>query len=134
MEVLGVDGKFKWPIRIFTPLLFIATILVNYLMGFDRNGEVSDMYSIWVTPPGWFFIIWAFIYGGLVIGNIYNLVKNVWNLKTHIWFGISNILNIVWTVLFNVGTKATVIVASFVLIALTVSIFFTWVYMGQVPQ
>lgn len=129
-----MDGKFKWPIRIFTPLLFIATILVNYLMGINRNGEVSDMYSLWVTPPGYFFIIWAVIYVGLALANIYNLVKNAWNLKTHIWFGISNILNIVWTVVFNVGTKASVIVASFVLIALTISIFITWVYMGDVPK
>lgn len=129
-----MDGKFKWPIRIFTPLLFIATILVNYLMGINRNGEVSDMYSLWVTPPGYFFIIWAVIYVGLALANIYNLVKNAWNLKTHIWFGISNILNIVWTVVFNVGTKASVIVASFVLIALTISIFITWIYMGDVPK
>lgn len=129
-----MDGKFKWPIRIFTPLLFIATILVNYLMGFNRNGEVSDMYSLWVTPPGYFFIIWAVIYVGLALANIYNLVKNAWNLKTHIWFGISNILNIFWTVVFNVGTKASVIVASFVLIALTISIFITWIYMGDVPK
>lgn len=129
-----MDGKFKWPIRIFTPLLFIATILVNYLMGINRNGEVSDMYSLWVTPPGYFFIIWAVIYVGLALANIYNLVKNAWNLKTHIWFGISNILNIVWTVVFNVGTKPSVIVASFVLIALTISIFITWIYMGDVPK
>jgi len=35
---LGIDGKFQWPIRIFTPLLFVSTLLTNYLLGFNRNG------------------------------------------------------------------------------------------------
>ena len=30
-STFGLDGKFNWPIRIFTPLLFAGTLLVNYL-------------------------------------------------------------------------------------------------------
>lgn len=130
---LGIDGKYQWPIRIFTPLLFASTLLTNYLLGFNRNGEVSDKFSIWVTPPGYFFAIWGVIYGGLIFVNIYNLIKNVWNLKTHIWFGISNIINIAWTLVFDIGELASVVVASLLLILLTASIFMTWIEMGNIP-
>lgn len=37
MNIVGVDGKFQWPIRIATPLLFIGVLLVNYLLGINRN-------------------------------------------------------------------------------------------------
>ncbi len=133
-NVLGVDEKFGWPVRIFTPILFGCTLLVNYLLGVNRNKEVSDKFSLWVTPPGYFFIIWALIYSGLIIANLYNLVANVWSLRTHIYFGISNALNIIWTIVFDIGSRAAVCAASFILIALTVSIFLTWVSMGNTPQ
>jgi hypothetical protein len=62
------------------------------------------------------------------------LIKNVWSLKTHIYFGITNALNIIWTIVFDIGNKPAVVVASFLLIALTFFIFMTWVSMGEVPE
>ena len=132
--MLGLDGKFQWPIRIFTPLLFAGTLLVNYLVGVNRNGEVSDKYNLWITPPGYFFTIWAFIYTGLVVANIFNLIKNVWSLRAHICFGITNVLNIVWTVVFCIGNDPAVFASSFILIALTIFIYLTWFEVGDVPD
>ena len=60
------------------------------------------------------------------MANIYNLIKNVWNLRAHFFFGMTNVLNILWTVVFDQGTKVAVIIASFILLTLTVFIFFTW--------
>lgn len=133
LTLMGVDGKFEWPIRIFTPILFGMTLMVNYLLGINRNKEVSDKFSLWVTPPPYFFAIWGLIYTGLIVANIYNLVNNVWNLKTHVYFGITNTLNIIWTIVFDIGTRASVSFAAFILIGLTFFIFMTWVEMGNVP-
>lgn len=66
--------------------------------------------------------------------TIYNLLKNVWNLKTHVYFGISNLLNILWTIVFINGTLPSIIIASFILMLLTYSIFLTWVEMGNIPN
>jgi hypothetical protein len=109
-------------------------LLVNYFEGINKNGEVSNKFSLWITPPGYFFTIWAFIYTGLLIANIYNLIKNVWSLKTHIFFGITNVLNIVWTFVFCLGTVTSVCIASFILITLTVFIYLTWWDMGNIPE
>ena len=74
-NVLGVDGQYKWPVRIISFLLFAAAVAVNYLVGLE-TGEVSDRYSLWVTPPGMFFLIWAVIFSTMGLVNIYNLYKN----------------------------------------------------------
>lgn len=129
-----MEGKFKWPIRIFTPLLFGCTILTNYLLGFNNNKEVSDKFHLYVTPPGFFFIIWAVIYSGLAIANVYNLIKNVWNLKTHIFFGVTNIINIVWTLVFDIGNLASTVASAVLLITLTVFILLTWIEIGNIPK
>lgn len=42
-------------------------------------------------------------------------------------------MNIVWTLVFDIGELASVVVASFLLIALTATIFMTWVEMGNIP-
>jgi len=104
IEVLGVDGKFKWPIRIFTPTLFTATIMVYYLFAINRNRSTIEQYSLYVTPPGYFFYVWIAVYSLVMKANLYNLFKNVWSLKTHIIFGISNVLHIVWNIAFSIGS------------------------------
>lgn len=133
-NISGLEGKLKWPVLIFTPILFVGTILVNYLIGVNRNREVSDKYSLWVTPPSLFFTIWIVIYALLIIANIFNLIKNVWSLKTHIYFGITNVVNIIWILIFNIGTDGAVFAASFILITLTIFIYLTWSAMGDIPK
>jgi tryptophan-rich sensory protein len=128
---IGIDGKYRWPIRLAAPILLAATIGVNYAMGINRNKEVSDAYHLYTTPPGYFFIVWSVIYTTLIISNIYNLITNKWNLKTHIYFGISNVISIIWTVIFNGGSLAEIVISSFVLFLLCISILLTWIEMGH---
>ena len=65
---------------------------------------------------------------------IINLFKNAWNLKVHIYFSIANALNTTWIVVFNQGTKVSVVIASFILISWTVFIFLTWFEIGNIPK
>jgi hypothetical protein len=109
-------------------LLIAATITVNYVVGAStgRNNEVSGIYQLWVTPPGYFFTIWIVIFVGLAIFGIYNLVKNFWTPKAHIFFAISNILNILWICIFNIGNDPAVIACFFILLAIGPFLFLTW--------
>lgn len=78
IEPLGVTGKWAWTIRIASFLLFVATVIINNTLG-AKTGTVSRAYQLYVTPPGVFFIIWAFIYSAIAVVNVYNLIKNEWS-------------------------------------------------------
>ena len=104
-------------------------------MVINRDKEVSDNLNLWVAPPGFFLIIWPVIYTGLILANLYNMIKNVWNLKTHIFFGITNTLNIIWIIIvYGIASDTAVIISSFILIVLTIFIYFTWVEIGNIPE
>ena len=118
-----------WPIRIGSFILFVATVIVNYIIGME-TGRVSDEFHLFITPPGMFFTIWAIIYTALAVVNVYNLIKNTWTKKVHMWFSLSNILNTLWIVIFNIGTPAAVYVCSAILIGLVPSILLTWFALG----
>lgn len=132
-DVLGVDGKYEWPVRIISFLLFAGTVVVNYLIGL-QTGRVSDAYSLFVTPPSLFFNIWAVIFSLMAIVNIINLVKNEWTMKAHIWLGLNNICLIVWINVFNVGNDPAVYVCALILIATVVIALKFWDAMGEVKE
>jgi hypothetical protein len=92
-----------------------------------KTGEVSDKYHLYVTPPGYFFTIWAVIYTALAVISVYNLIKNVWSVKVHIFFGLSNALNMLWIIIFSIGNNAAVYACSFILLALVPAILLTWI-------
>ena len=125
-NLLGVDGRYQWPIRIVSFLLFAASVGINYLVGFN-TGAISKKYSLYTTPLGLFFSIWAVIFTTMAIANIYILVKNVWNLPAHIYLGINNLLLIVWINVFNIGTDAAVYFCFPVLVATVVSALKFWI-------
>ncbi len=81
-----------------------------------------------------FFLIWAVIYTGLAVANIYNLIKNVWSIKVHAFFALSNILNTIWILVFNVGNNVAVYCSSLILILLIPAILLTWIELGKVPE
>ena len=130
---LGVDGRYQWPIRIASFLLFAAAVGINYLVGFD-TGNTSRKYSLYTTPLGLFFAIWGVIFTTMAIVNIYNLVKNVWNLPAHIYLGINNLLLIVWINVFNIGTGPAVYFCSLVLAATVAAALKFWIEMGKVER
>ena len=127
---LGVTGKWAWPIRIGSFLIFAATVGVNYIIGLE-TGKVSDAYHLYVTPPGMFFIIWAFIYTSLAVVNIYNLIKNDWTNWVHFWFALSNMANTMWILIFNIGNNAAIYACSFILISTVPFILKTWYALGD---
>jgi hypothetical protein len=61
-----------------------------------------------VTPPGLFFSIWGVIFTWKGIVNVVNLFKNVWTIKEHVFLLINNILLILWTFVFDIGTNPAV--------------------------
>lgn len=99
-----------------------------------KTGAVSDAYHLYVTPPGMFFLIWAVIYTSLAIVNIYNLIKNEWSRKTHLFFAMSNILNTLWILIFNIGNNAAVYSCSLILILLVPVLLKTWFTLGERPE
>lgn len=105
---------------------------VNYVIGL-KTGAVSDKYHLYITPPGMFFLIWAIIYSSLAVVNTYNLIKNEWTLPVHIWFGLSNLINMIWIIIFNIGNDAAFFACSFILIALVPLILMTWIELGKRP-
>jgi len=108
-------------------------LVVNYFVG-RNTGSISDVYHLYVTPPGYFFTIWAVIYTNLGIVNIVNLFRNTWSLQTHIIYAISNLFNILWIVSFGAANNAGVFASSFIITLLAASILLTWISMGQVEE
>jgi hypothetical protein len=120
-----------WPIRLASILLFAITIVINNVVG-TNSKEVLNKFHLYVTPPGYFFTIWALIYTSLSIINFYNLVNNIWSVKVHIFFGLSNILSILWAIFFATGTNSAIYVCSFILFALIPAILYVWMELGKV--
>jgi hypothetical protein len=114
--------------------MFIAVQVSNQVEGTNGNKAASDKFHLWVTPPGMFFIIWAVIYTGVGISIVYNLIKNVWSLKAHFWFFMSNVFSIFWTFVFDHGELWTTVFASVLIFCITVSVFLLWTELGNVEK
>ena len=95
-------------IKIFNLLSFIITLLCNY---FTTNGfgpfhsitNVSNTYKNLLSPPNWAFSIWGLIYLCLTIFCIVQFIPNVLTntvININVLFILSNILNIVWLLVF----------------------------------
>jgi hypothetical protein len=89
---------------------FAAVILVNFLanalpINGNTTGALSAKYNVLITPAGYVFSIWGFIYTLLAIFVIYHaLPKNrknpVFN-KIGYWFATSCILNCTWILVWH---------------------------------
>lgn len=106
----------------------LVTIYVNYLSstGFFRPetiGDISNQYPTLITPAGYAFSIWGFIYlmlFGFVI-NQWVLAKDdrIKECDTGPWFAISNIANATWTYVWLMEyTGLSVLVMTVLLISL----------------
>lgn len=93
-------------------LFFILTLIVNALGAFGLiNGmsqsEVSDKYFTLITPSGFTFSIWSFIYGLLAISLVVMYLRREKNYyqkaidKITPLFILSCLFNIAWIVLFS---------------------------------
>ncbi|TVP50677.1 MAG: hypothetical protein EA341_07075 [Mongoliibacter sp.] len=111
---------------IFNTFSYAAMIYLNYLYGAgvgERNsvGEISNRYEVLITPAGYAFSIWGLIYLLLLGFIVYQWISFFRNqnqkslLPSSIWFGLSNVLNGLWIV---VWTSEMLLVSVLVIFAL----------------
>lgn len=79
-----MPDKINFAERVKQFLVFIATaavIFVNYLAAAGRindatPGEISDKFPTLLTPAGYAFAIWSFIYVGLIVFSVYQALPS----------------------------------------------------------
>ena len=93
----------NFAMRIANAVLFAAMVAVNVLantlpLGDFNTGQISAMYPTLITPPGWTFAIWGFIYAMLFIVIIRQLLDERYSriLSVGPWFILSCLANIGW--------------------------------------
>jgi len=97
---------------IFNTLSFAAALYLNYLYGSgvgDRKsvGEISNQYEVLITPAGYAFSIWGLIYlllFGFITFQWISFFRNQNHkslVPSSIWFGLSNIFNGLWIVVWT---------------------------------
>lgn len=98
----------------FSTFVYLATIVINILaaettLGFESlTGNVSDQYFLDITPGGWAFSIWGFIYTWQALWHIYGwsfvfrpkATRSI-SLVTYWLFGVANFGNITWIYLWG---------------------------------
>ena len=98
----------------FSTFVYLATIVINALaaqttLGFETlTGNVSDQYFLDITPGGWAFSIWGFIYTWQALWHIYGwsfvcrpkATRSI-SLVTYWLFGVANFGNITWIYLWG---------------------------------
>ena len=83
-------------------LITLVTIFGNYLSNVTALtgrsiGELSDIYSTRLTPAGFTFSIWFFIYLGLLyIGWLFARGKLTWSRELLPWYALASGLNLGW--------------------------------------
>ena len=83
-------------------LITLITMLGNYLSNVTSLtgrsiGELSDIYSTLLTPAGFTFSIWFFIYLGLLyIGWLFARGKLTWPREVLPWYALASALNLGW--------------------------------------
>ncbi|MFA7326229.1 MAG: hypothetical protein WC121_06160 [Candidatus Kapaibacterium sp.] len=94
---------------ILNTLTFLLVIYVNILsstdvISGDTVSDISSRYTTLVTPSGYAFAIWGFIYTMLIgfIGfqwySVFKLKDNTNVKETGLWFAVSNLANTMWII------------------------------------
>lgn len=97
------------PLLIANTLSLLVTLVINYSAGSGALsgksvGEVSSKYPTLVTPAGYAFSIWGFIYLLLIAFTVYQWLdwrkgRNEDSLnKAGIWFFLANMANALWVI------------------------------------
>ena len=117
----------SFSLLIFNTLSFVATLYLNYLYGAgvgERKsvGEISNQFDTLITPAGYAFSIWGLIYLSLFVFIIFQWVSFFKNqnhktlLPASIWFGLSNIFNAIWIIVWTSEMLATSVLMIFALL------------------
>lgn len=107
------------------------TLFVNYLanalpLNGNNTGEISDSFSILLTPPGYVFAIWGIIYLGLIVYAVYPFIyktnKKIYD-KLFPWFLIQAFANISWIFLWHYEYFLATLVAMFIILGSLIKIY-----------
>ncbi|SMD43652.1 hypothetical protein SAMN00777080_2257 [Aquiflexum balticum DSM 16537] len=113
---------------LFNTVTFAITLYLNYIFGSGagsrRNvGEISAQYDTLITPAGYAFSIWGLIYLLLLSFIVFQWISFFKNqnhkslVPSSIWFGLSNVFNGLWIV---VWTSEMITVSVLVIFALLI--------------
>ncbi|PKL80134.1 MAG: hypothetical protein CVV25_05295 [Ignavibacteriae bacterium HGW-Ignavibacteriae-4] len=94
---------------ILNTLTFLLVLYVNILsstdvISGDTVSDISSRYTTLITPAGYAFAIWGFIYF-MIIGfigfqwySVFKLKDNTYVKETGLWFAVSNLANTMWII------------------------------------
>ena len=81
------------------------------------NKEANREYDLRVTPPGVFFSIWGLIYANFVVTSTYALIRDVWHIRTWLYYALWNIVVSAWTLSFTSVTTVGLWISFVMIIA-----------------
>lgn len=113
-------------------IALVATFIVNTyaaVLGLNgrQTGQISDLYPVLITPPGYVFQIWTVIYILLLVYGIYQALPSKrgggFHAKIGYWFLLSCAANMVWLISWHWGFIVPSVVPMFVLLASLIMIY-----------
>lgn len=111
---------------------FLVTVLVNALantsvLNGKTTGEISDLYPTLVTPAGYVFSIWGFIYILLMVFVVFQVLpsqkEKAFQKEVGVLFVLSSIFNVTWLFLWQYEQITSSVIAMFALLAALIMIY-----------
>lgn len=111
---------------------FLVTVLVNALantsvLNGKTTGEISDLYPTLVTPAGYVFSIWGFIYILLLVFVVFQVLpsqkEKAFQKEVGVLFVLSSVFNVAWLFLWQYEQITSSVVAMFALLAALIMIY-----------
>jgi len=111
---------------------FLVTVLVNALantsvLNGKTTGEISDLYPTLVTPAGYVFSIWGFIYILLLVFVIFQVLpsqkEKAFQKEVGVLFVLSSVFNVTWLFLWQYEQITSSVIAMFALLAALIMIY-----------
>jgi benzodiazapine receptor len=142
VEVKYEDNSSNYPelrtaplwLRICAFILFIGCLVVNGVIGVagpNSAGAVSEIYELWVTPPGYTFSIWGVIYIWIGIASLYAAIKNTWSVRSWLIFTLVNVANSLWIGLWSLATHTSIIICLIIITILPIGLLWLWYSLYQ---
>jgi hypothetical protein len=111
---------------------FLVTVLVNALantsvLNGKTTGEISDLYPTLVTPAGYVFSIWGFIYILLLVFVVFQALpsqrEKAFQKEVGVLFVLSSIFNVIWLFLWQYEQITSSVILMFALLAALIIIY-----------
>lgn len=111
---------------------FLVTVLVNALantsvLNGKTTGEISDLYPTLVTPAGYVFSIWGFIYILLLVFVVFQVLpsqkEKAFQKEVGVLFVLSSVFNVIWLFLWQYEQITSSVILMFALLAALIMIY-----------